>query len=116
MINDFFKKNCIWLSIICVLLIAFTFTTIRLEYNRRLVSEYRTELGQSRDTVTELTRKQQRVEELTRAAVDYCNRNDEYVGQAVTTVRELRAQISFLEDYCYNLRDYIVSIRYNSAD
>ena len=117
-VYDFFKKDvwrAIFAGVIVVLLIWGTISTIRLEYNRHLVSEYRSELEQSRATVERLTEQQRAIEELTRSAVDYCNGNEEHIGQAVTTTRELRAQICLLQE-CYNhLRDYIFSIRnYNS--
>ena len=117
-VYDFFKKDvwrAIFAGVIVILLIWGTISAIRLEYNRHLVSQYRAESEQSRAAIERLTEQQCAIEELTRSAVDYCNGNEEFIGQAVTTTRELRAQIYLLQE-CYNhLRDYIFSIRnYNS--
>ena len=103
----------IYISIIGVVLVAFTVNTIRLEHNRRLVSEYQLELEQSRKSIRELEEKQRTIEELTRNAIEYCDGNEQYIEQSVSTVRELQAQIKLLED-CYNrvklclfgIRDY----------
>ena len=107
----------IYLSIIGVIIIAFTVNTVRLEHNRHLVSEYRTELEQSRESARELEEKQRVIEELTRNAIEYCDGNEQYIEQSVSTVRELQAQIKLLED-CYNrVKLCLFGIRdYNSSD
>lgn len=107
----------IYLSIIGVVLIAFTVNTIRLEHNRHLVSEYQLELEQSRESARELEEKQRAIEELTRNAIEYCDGNEQYIEQSVSTVRELQAQIKLLEN-CYNrVKLCLFGIRdYNSSD
>lgn len=103
----------IYISIICVILIAFTVNTVRLEHNRRLVSEYRAELEQSRESARELEEKQRAIEEITRNAIEYCDGNEQYIEQSVSTVRELQAQIKLLED-CYNrVKLCLFSVRFN---
>lgn len=97
----------IYISIIGVILIAFTVNTIRLEYNRRLVSQYRVESEQSRAELDKLREEQSRALTIIDAATEYCNANEEYIGQAVSTVGELRAQISLLEKSWNSVRDYI---------
>lgn len=115
--NEFWKKNSFNNTLVVIVLsLVFvwgTVATIRLEYNRHLVSEYRTELEQSRESARELEEKQRVIEELTRNAIEYCDGNEQYIEQSVSTVRELQAQIKLLED-CYNrvklclfgIRDY----------
>lgn len=115
--NEFWKKNSFNnLLVVIVLGIVLAWgavNTVRLEHNRHLVSEYRTELEQSRESARELEEKQRVVEELTRNAIEYCDGNEQYIEQSVSTVRELQAQIKLLED-CYNrvklclfgIRDY----------
>lgn len=115
--NDFWKKNS-FPNVLVVIVLSLVFiwgavNTIRLEHNRHLVSEYQLELEQSRESARELEEKQRAIEELTRNAIEYCDGNEQYIEQSVSTVRELQAQIKLLED-CYNrvklclfgIRDY----------
>ena len=115
---EFFKKEhrYIYFPVMLLLLIWGTINTTRMDAYRTAVSRYRAQLEQSRENIDRLTEQQSRVEEITRAAVEYANRNDEYIEQSVTTVGELRAQISFLEKYCLDMRDYIFTIRDNNVN
>ena len=64
----------------------------------------------------ELEEKQRAIEELTRNAIEYCDGNEQYIEQSVSTVRELQAQIKLLED-CYNrVKLCLFGIRNNITD
>lgn len=109
--NDFWKKssfpNLLVVIVLGILLCWGTVYFIGYKYNRHLVSQYRVESEQSRAELDKLREEQSRALTIIDAATEYCNTNEEYIGQAVSTVGELRAQISLLEKSWNSVRDYI---------
>ena len=110
--NDewFYKKsfsNLLVVIVFSILLLWGTVYFVRYRYNRQLVSQYRVESEQSRAELDKLREEQSRALTIIDAATEYCNANEEYIGQSVSTVGELRAQISLLEKSWNSVRDYI---------
>lgn len=98
----------------CVSIILSAYSIITTTRYRRTKSELehiRTELAAVSDRKSEFESELRRIDDITREATEYVSRTENLLLQSGTTIAEIRKQIEDLENYCYNLEQFIYSIR-----
>ena len=118
-INEFFKEDIWRLIFVLMLLVTFTWGTIecgKSYYYRTSLSRTEYELGQVRTELASASDRQHEIEAITSDAIRTIDGANEILSESITTVGEIRARITYLEDYINSLHQYIYSIRNYTID